>query len=230
MQIMYLWPAMLFFCWPIVAKTLAGLSISSIWAEMPRLQLAVGNTFLCTVLINFFTIIHPFTLADNRHYVFYVFRYLNMHWATMYLVTPIYLMTSWLLFYTYMQNWLSSADSVKGTTTPQERMHRNAILFVWIGTSCLTLFGAALVEPRYFILPFVIFRLLIAVPLRREEETKKGSGKMTSVMQKPVLNDHLWLALETVWYLAVNVATGYVFLYRTFEWPQEPGLKQRFMW
>lgn len=42
-------------------------------------------------------------------------------------------------------------------------------------------------------------------------------------------HDHgLWL--ETVWFLAINLATGYIFLYWGFEWPQEPGKVQRFMW
>lgn len=49
---------------------------------------------------------------------------------------------------------------------------------------------------------------------------------------KPVFyerHDHrLWL--ETAWFLTVNLATGYIFLYWGFEWPQEPGRVQRFMW
>ena len=41
--------------------------------------------------------------------------------------------------------------------------------------------------------------------------------------------DHrLWL--ETVWFLLVDGVTGYVFLKRGFEWKQEPGRVQRFMW
>jgi alpha-1,2-glucosyltransferase len=36
--------------------------------------------------------------------------------------------------------------------------------------------------------------------------------------------------LETVWFIIVNAVTGYVFLYKGFEWPQEPGKVQRFMW
>lgn len=42
-------------------------------------------------------------------------------------------------------------------------------------------------------------------------------------------HDHrLWL--ETMWFLTINLATGYIFLYWGFEWPQEPGKVQRFMW
>lgn len=41
--------------------------------------------------------------------------------------------------------------------------------------------------------------------------------------------DHrLWL--ETAWFLVINIAVGYMFLYKGFEWPQEPGTVQRFMW
>jgi alpha-1,2-glucosyltransferase len=36
--------------------------------------------------------------------------------------------------------------------------------------------------------------------------------------------------LETIWFIVINVVTGYVFLYEGFEWPQEPGKLQRFMW
>lgn len=38
----------------------------------------------------------------------------------------------------------------------------------------------------------------------------------------------LWL--ETAWFAAINVVTAYVFLYKGFEWKQEPGNVQRFMW
>jgi alpha-1,2-glucosyltransferase len=36
--------------------------------------------------------------------------------------------------------------------------------------------------------------------------------------------------VETAWFLIINLITGYVFLYKGFEWPQEPGKTQRFMW
>ena len=42
--------------------------------------------------------------------------------------------------------------------------------------------------------------------------------------------DSYALSLETLWFVAVNVATGYIFLYWGFEWPSEPGSVQRFMW
>ena len=57
-------------------------------------------------------------------------------------------------------------------------------------------------------------------------------GKKLFEASKAVLykrhDDRLWL--ETVWFLTINLVTGYIFLYWGFEWPQEPGKVQRFMW
>ena len=38
----------------------------------------------------------------------------------------------------------------------------------------------------------------------------------------------LWL--ETLWFLGINAAVGYMFLYKGFEWESERGMVQRFMW
>jgi hypothetical protein len=46
---------------------------------------------------HFNTIIHPFTLADNLHYVFYVFRILLLHPAFKYAAIPVYITFAWLV-------------------------------------------------------------------------------------------------------------------------------------
>jgi alpha-1,2-glucosyltransferase len=44
------------------------------------------------------------------------------------------------------------------------------------------------------------------------------------------------LFFETLWYMAINVATGYMFLYKPYVWKAEDGTVleagnlQRFMW
>ena len=56
---------------------------------------------------------------------------------------------------------------------------------------------------------------------------RKGFEALKAVLYER--HDHrLWL--ETIWFLAVNLTTGYIFLYWGFAWPQEPGKVQRFMW
>ena len=75
----------------------------------------------------------------------------------------------------------------------------------------------------------------VVSPLRSEnKDSAERSEKLESAGQKwrAVLwakHDHrLWL--ETVWFLIVNGVTCYVFLFKGFEWPQEKGKVQRFMW
>jgi hypothetical protein len=54
-----------------------------------------------------------------------------------------------------------------------------------------------------------------------------GIGALRQLVD--VLASHA-LSLELVWYTIVNVMTGYMFITRIFEWSQEPGMAQRFMW
>ncbi|XP_030643074.1 dol-P-Glc:Glc(2)Man(9)GlcNAc(2)-PP-Dol alpha-1,2-glucosyltransferase [Chanos chanos] len=62
-----------------------------------------------------------------------------------------------------------------------------------------------LLEFRYFILPYLLYRVHVPLP---------------SVTR---------LLLEFCLYTAVNVATLYIFLYKTFHWPDSTAV-QRFMW
>jgi hypothetical protein len=52
---------------------------------------------LMLLAVHFNTIIHPFTLADNRHFVFYVFRILLRHPVFKYAVAPVYITCAWLV-------------------------------------------------------------------------------------------------------------------------------------
>jgi alpha-1,2-glucosyltransferase len=47
--------------------------------------------------VKFNTIVHPFTLADNRHYVFYIFRLLLRHPLIKYAAVPVYFLCAWLV-------------------------------------------------------------------------------------------------------------------------------------
>jgi alpha-1,2-glucosyltransferase len=95
-----------------------------------------------------------------------------------------------------------------------------SFLTIWLVTTALSVVTAPLVEPRYFILPWIIWRLhLQAAP--------------ASLPRKPPSNAYWYdvrLGLETLWLLAINTAIIHVFLYRGFTWPNEPGKVQRFLW
>jgi len=230
---------------------------------LPRLF--VGLLFLAGALliVRFNTIVHPFTLADNRHYTFYVFRLLLRYPATKFLVTPIYVVGSWSVIQTLgapAQSTIPHQNDSKQPSIEQIIPSENAapaanqelrlnhaaasegskigFVAVWIGTTALQLATAPLVEPRYFIIPWIMWRLRVpqACPsaLLKEESPKtnvKALPGLLGYLKRVFWYDHdhrLWV--ETAWFMAINVVTGYLFLTRKFEWPQEPGKNQRFMW
>lgn len=85
----------------------------------------------------------------------------------------------------------------------------NARSMFWILVLCVCLVAATvpqkLLEFRYFILPYLLYR--VHVPL--------------SSLPR--------LLLEIALYTAVNAVTLYIFIQKTFQWPDRPEV-QRFMW
>ncbi|KAF2085981.1 glycosyltransferase family 59 protein [Saccharata proteae CBS 121410] len=248
-QMLYIWPYILFFSFPIlipplIASTLATLPRKYLPEKMqpyvetvqplntPRISLLVASTAVAAATVHFNTIVHPFTLADNRHYVFYVFRILLRHPAIKYLATPAYIISAWLVLQA-----LGASPTTASTLKPTaktEQSTKNAALessrhgcqtsfvLIWFVTAALNLITAPLVEPRYFIVPWIMWRL--HVPLANAVVLPaKAGGKA-----KAVHDQKLWL--ETGWFGLVNLVMGYIFLRWGFEWPQEPGNVQRFMW
>ncbi|ORY58131.1 DIE2/ALG10 family-domain-containing protein [Pseudomassariella vexata] len=254
---------------------------------------------LCLVaaflIVHFNTIIHPFTLADNRHYMFYIFRYTIRRDMVRYLLVPIYILCGWLcwsrlygLEHTWLVNpghisaagqlerWYHSPfektgpcsvirpDTMAGgqnTTSSQDRgviirqrtngKHTDAptaplrhlfidsttppptstILILLLATS-LSLVTAPLVEPRYFILPWVFWRLLVP---RMDMRLLQGChSPMLQHISR--LKFDPCLVLETMWFLAINAGTMYIFITRPFYWKSDDGTVldggnvQRFMW
>lgn len=172
-------------------------------------------------IIHYNTIIHPFTLADNRHYMFYIFRYsIRAHPLIRYLLAPIYVFCSWLVFRGLSGGQAPSIHPSKTHEEPKVSKTRvpsavngntTSFALIWFISTALSLITAPLVEPRYFIIPWVMWRL-----------------NVPSTASSKSYYRRLWL--ETLWFLVINVVTGCVFLFRGFEWVQEPGKVQRFMW
>ena len=132
---------------------------------------------------------HPFLLADNRHYPFYLWKNIFRRFPVVrYAAIPFYWFFGWELLLN-----LSQTQSV-----------------IWILGYCvtviLTLVPTPLVEFRYYILPFIFYRLHIPQP------------KMPR------------LAAEITLFAAINVITLWLFLQKPFVWPSAPQEVQRFMW
>ncbi|EZG17793.1 hypothetical protein H107_03617 [Trichophyton rubrum CBS 202.88] len=253
-QMLYIWPYFMFFSWPIILYPWAlkvwnyiGQSnpqgLTQLTSKIPRLGIMLSILVVMTLVVHLNTIVHPFTLADNRHYVFYVFRLLLRHPMIKYAAAPVYLLCGWTTIAAF--NFPSadifaeqiSMTPAQGNESEESQRAQNkgsvsnksstrtSFVLIWLISTSLSLITAPLVEPRYFIIPWVIWRLHIA-PLSRK---KKDRPANEATVRSSVL-ELLPLLTETAWYLLINLGTGYVFLYRGFDWPQEPGKTQRFMW
>lgn len=105
----------------------------------------------------------------------------------------------------------------------------SSFVLVWLITTALSLVTAPLVEPRYCIIPWIMWRLRVPVPAAEQRQLVQSETK-----EKNLKQGRSWAlygtVVETLWFIAIAFGTGYMFLYRGFSWPQEPGKIQRFMW
>ncbi|SMR61000.1 unnamed protein product [Zymoseptoria tritici ST99CH_1E4] len=232
---------------------------------LPRLSLFVAFTALAMVIVYANTTIHPFLLADNRHYYFYIFRRIMRPWWVRYALCPVYILCGWAALHirgTPLPIQPTTSSPGRSQPSQQEKKQeateplaqsaptaaRTRTIHLPTGTSpptisfaltllfttALTLCTAPLVEPRYCIVPYIFWRMhvpLSSPSLAHESAIMRSQGKEGKMSWAEVLREYDWrVVVETVWLLAVNAVTGWVFLNKGFEWPQEPGMVQRFMW
>ena len=142
---------------------------------------------LMTAIIHSNTLVHPYVLADNRHYVFYVWNYfMGRYTFFKYLLIPVHGFSAYAFF-----KCLSHI-----------RFLSQIAFLVCIS---VVLVPQLLLEPRYFIVPYVLFRL----NLRKLD---------------------LWqISLESINTLIINVAQFYIFVNKVFYW-QDQEHPQRISW
>ncbi|ESP04599.1 hypothetical protein LOTGIDRAFT_223840 [Lottia gigantea] len=137
--------------------------------------------------ITHYTYVHEYLLADNRHYPFYVWmKIYRRHDYVKYGLIPVY---------------LYSAISVSRLLETRDIFWK--LCFVICLFACTV--PQKLLEFRYFIIPYLIFRVNISV---------------TSKFK---------LFIEFLLYTTVNILTVYIYLFKTFKWENSVEL-QRFMW
>ncbi|XP_026818468.1 putative Dol-P-Glc:Glc(2)Man(9)GlcNAc(2)-PP-Dol alpha-1,2-glucosyltransferase [Rhopalosiphum maidis] len=146
--------------------------------------------------VYFNTIAHPYLLADNRHYTFYVWRLLFSPGKPIflrYLPVPLYAYGLWLVDRTLMQSSIAYR------------------LAYWIVTP-LILCAQFLLEPRYFVVPYLMYRL----------HSNKHSA-----------NNHTFKAafIEFIAYQVFNFIIMRIFLYKPFVSTMDnTGRLDRFTW
>lgn len=184
-QLFYFFSFSLFFALPLTVCYYRVVRFFHSLKRQPFLFLMV--TVLILFLVWKFTFVHKYLLADNRHYPFYVWKKIfQKHELVRYLLVPAYVFAGW-----------SFLDSIK---------YRS--LF-WILALLVCIAAATvpqkLLEFRYFIVPYLIYRLHMPLPSLPR------------------------LIIEFFLYSVVNAATVYIFISKTFHWADSTA-KQRFMW
>ncbi|KXJ78683.1 hypothetical protein RP20_CCG003726 [Aedes albopictus] len=156
-------------------------------------------TALCVCLfaaaIHLNTIVHPYMLADNRHYTFYIWnRFFGRWWFARYLPIPIY---------------YGALVLVVLMLLPSINNHEQTVGFslLWVAATLASVALQQLIEVRYFILPFLLLRLI--------QTNVRTSSKL--------------LTLEVLGNLAVNALTVYVFVKKEFYWKNYQDA-QRIIW
>ena len=92
------------------------------------------------VIIHYNTLAHPYLLADNRHYTFYIWRRIMMrHWTIKYLASPVYMFGMY-----HAAQCLAKSDLIFKILLP---------LCVFIN-----IVPQLLLEFRYYIIPFLLIR------------------------------------------------------------------------
>ncbi|XP_044256142.1 putative Dol-P-Glc:Glc(2)Man(9)GlcNAc(2)-PP-Dol alpha-1,2-glucosyltransferase isoform X2 [Tribolium madens] len=102
---------------------------------------SLGALLLSVTIVHFNTLVHPYVLADNRHYFFYIWnRFYGKYFWFRYVIVPVYLF-GW--FVIIKKLW--------------DKRDVRFLLF-FIPCTVLVLVTQKLLEFRYFFIPYVLFR------------------------------------------------------------------------
>lgn len=182
-QILYYSAFVFCFAWPYLLPHLRG------FLQFLRQHFIVSSCFLLflVLVVYYNTLVHPYILADNRHYSFYIWKNLmNRYGYFRYLPIPAYAFSIYAIFQSLNHFRLLS-------------------LIAYMLCVCAVLVPQLLLEPRYFIIPYVLFRL-------NQSEPKKWQ-----------------LVAETLTTVFVNIAQFSLFVSKSFSWKDEAH-PQRIAW
>lgn len=156
----------------------------------------ISLAILISGLVYFNTIAHPYLLADNRHYTFYAWRLLfgpSKPVFLRYLLVPLYACGLY-----YLDSMLTQSSIAYK-------------LAFWIVTP-LVLCPQYLLEPRYFVVPYLMYRL------HSNRNISDGNTLKAAIF-------------EFITYQMCNFVIMWVFLYRPFTSTMDnTGRLDRFTW
>ncbi|XP_037299379.1 putative Dol-P-Glc:Glc(2)Man(9)GlcNAc(2)-PP-Dol alpha-1,2-glucosyltransferase [Manduca sexta] len=121
-----------------------GSTLKLIFSQKLRVFLLI---IVCLVIVHFNTITHPYLLADNRHFTFYIWnRWFGKYEFAKYATVPVYVF----LFYSLYDN-LRDQNCI-------------SFLLPYSVSTILVLALQKLIEVRYFLVPYIILRLRFVRP------------------------------------------------------------------
>ncbi|XP_050454023.1 putative Dol-P-Glc:Glc(2)Man(9)GlcNAc(2)-PP-Dol alpha-1,2-glucosyltransferase [Cataglyphis hispanica] len=142
---------------------------------------------LMAAVIRFNTLVHSYILADNRHYFFYVWnRFMGRYTLFKYLLIPIYCASLFAM----------------SRNMSHLRFLTQINYIICVG---MILIPQLLVEPRYFILPYIFYRL----SMKRPEKWQ--------------------IYLESLTIFTINCLQFFIFSSKVFYWKDQP-YGQRISW
>ncbi|XP_043281544.1 putative Dol-P-Glc:Glc(2)Man(9)GlcNAc(2)-PP-Dol alpha-1,2-glucosyltransferase [Venturia canescens] len=142
---------------------------------------------VATIIVHSNTLVHPYVLADNRHYVFYIWnRFMGRYYVMRYLLIPIY----GFAFYAHY----ACLKNVRFLSQ-----------MIYIAAVCVVLIPQLLLEPRYFIVPYIFLRLKMSPPTKWQ------------------------IICELITTAIINFVQFFIFVNKTFYWTDGEYL-QRISW
>ncbi|KAJ8754149.1 hypothetical protein K2173_002048 [Erythroxylum novogranatense] len=163
--------------------------------------------------IHFFSIAHPYLLADNRHYTFYLWRkVINANWLMKYLLIPLYVYSWFSIFsifsmYSFPVHFSSNLCCLlfKYHSVAGKAGKKTIWVLAYFLATAAVLVPAPLIEFRYYTIPFYFL-----------------------ILHSPITYSRTLLLTGAI-YLTIDCFTMTMFLFRPFHWSHEPGV-QRFIW
>lgn len=162
---------------------------STVKALLSEKLIVIFLTGVFVIIVKWNTLVHPYLLADNRHYTFYIWqRFYHRYSWFKYAMCPV-----------YVAGLMSLHQGLK-------HLRSSFKIMFWLSV-ILVLCFQRLLEVRYFLIPFVLFRL--------------------NTRPNPKNRIPQWLELG--FYVVLNALTFYIFFTKEIKWHnfREP---QRIIW
>ena len=186
--------AQLFYCttfifvmsWPLLIGQLLNLGIN--WTNLVHIVFLLSLNVVCYGSVRYGTIFHRYLVADNRHWTNFIWRRVLSEELIRNSLIPLHAFGVFILALTLKQG-------------------RGLLWTVGYLCTCgIVLIPSPLIEPRYYILPFVFFLLNVPIASKRAA------------------------FYQIFAFMAVNLFIVGYFLYCPFTWPSNPSQIQRRIW